>query len=146
MTEFILDDNSVWTSHKLADKLKCSHSCANQRLQAHSDPALVFRKIGTPKTGKAYKKKEYALTKDSVVVFTGTAREIGLKWGVIQSTVYHRLRKGDRSIEIITKPANNSKATNIKRARPLKPIAEAIKERSFWNPLDKLWMGLKPAQ
>ena len=146
MTEFILDDNSVWTSYELADKLQCSRSCANQRLQAHSDPALVFRKIGAPSAGKAYKKKEYTLTRDSVDVFRGTAREIGLKWGVIESTVYHRLRKGDRELEVITKPANNSKSTNIKRARPSKPIAEAIKERSFWNPLDKLWMGLKPAQ
>jgi hypothetical protein len=145
MKEFTLDDGSVWTSHTLAEKLGCSVSCAGQRLRTHTKSVLVFREVGSRPPGKEYKKREYTLIENDQPVFTGTAREIGLKWDLIESTVYHRLRNGQRELNTITKPANNSYATNCRRGRPAKTIKESLKLRSFNNPLDRLWMGMKSA-
>lgn len=131
---FVLDDLSEWTCQSASEKIGCSMSCARQRLLASTDPASIFREfIGGDALGSKYKKREYTLTQGDEECFTGTAKDIAHKWSLCESTVYHRLRSGNRSVKIICKPANNSQATTSKRATPPAKPSELIKSRMLYN-------------
>jgi hypothetical protein len=136
---FTLDDNSQWTAQSASEKIGCSVSCARQRLLAHKDPKMVFRPVsGGDSMGTKYKKRVYVLTEGDAECFTGTTRDIATKWNLCESTVYHRLRSGNRSVKIICKKANNSQATTTKRATPPVKPSDLILKRNFFDPLSRL--------
>jgi hypothetical protein len=138
---FILDDKSEWTCQSASEKIGCSTNCARQRLLASTSPERVFRPIGGADSGGTkYKKREYTLTKGDEECFTGTARDISIAWNLCESTVYHRLRNGNRSIKIICKPANNSLATTTKRATPPVKPSELIMSRNYFCPMSRLFL------
>ena len=122
LSVFILDDNSQWTAHSASQKIGCSVSCMRQRLISHSDPKIIFRPVGGHGAqGAKYKKREYTLTE-----------------GDAESTVYHRLRNGNRSISLICKKANNSQATTTKRATPPVKPSDLMLGRNYFDPLSRL--------
>lgn len=134
-----LSDGSKWTARSASEALSCSVACARQRLIAHKDPKKVFRPVGGGDAmGSKYKKLEYTLTVDDTEVFTGNCRDIANKWGLCESTVYHRLRSGNRSIKIICKRPNNSQATTTKRATPPVTPSDLILARNYFDPLSRL--------
>jgi|JYMV01.1.fsa_nt_gi hypothetical protein len=134
-----LSDGSKWTAKQVSEALGCSIACARQRLIAHNSVDVIFRPVGGGDSmGSKYKKREYTLTEGDAEVFTGTCRDIANKWGLCESTVYHRLRSGNRSIKIICKRPNNSLATTTKRATPTIKPSELIKTRNFFDPLSRL--------
>ena len=137
MKQYKLTDGSVWDAQTLSDKLNCSKSCAGQRLRTNDDPKKIFAPIGEALKIK-YKKKSYELTKDGKVAFTGSACDIAVKYSLCESTVYSRLRKGDRTVETVCKVPNNSMATNSKKAMPPRRVSEIIKGRNFFDPLSRL--------
>jgi hypothetical protein len=139
LSVFILDDNSQWTAHSASEKIGCSVSCMRQRLISHSDPKIIFRPVGGGGSqGSKYKKREYTLTEGDAEVFTGTCRDIANKWNLCESTVYHRLRNGNRSISLICKKANNSQATTTKRATPPVKPSDLMMSRNYFDPLSRL--------
>jgi hypothetical protein len=134
-----LSNGSKWTAKQVSEALGCSIACARQRLIAHNSVDVIFRPVGGGDSmGSKYKKREYTLTEGDAEVFTGTCRDIATKWNLCESTVYHRLRSGNRSIKIICKKANNSQATATKRATPTIKPSELIKTRNFFDPLSRL--------
>jgi hypothetical protein len=136
---FTLSDGSQWSAKSASDKIGCSVSCMRQRLITHKDPEIVFRPLpGGDSLGSKYKKRVYTLTEGDTECFTGTARDIAIKWNLSESTVYHRLRNGNRSVNIICKKPNNSKATATKRATPTIKPSELILSRNFFDPLSRL--------
>mgnify|MGYP001573459089 FL=1 len=137
MKQYRLRDGSVWDAQTLSDKLGCSKSCAGQRLRAHDDPKKIFAPIGEALKIK-YKKKSYELTKDGKVAFTGSACDIAVKYSLCESTVYSRLRKGDRTVETVCKKPNSSMATNTRTATPPIKVNALIKGRNFFDPLSRL--------
>ncbi len=141
MKTYIIQDingkRSEWTARTLADKLNCSVSCARQRLISSQDPKKLFAPIGESLKLK-YKKKTYELTEDDKVVFTGTAIDIAITYKLCESTVYSRLRKGDRDVKTICKTPNNSRHSSAGRALPATKTSDIIKSRNFFDPMSRL--------
>lgn len=139
ITTFILSDGSQWSAQTASEVIGCSVSCMRQRLITHKDPAMVFRPVGRGDSlGSKYKKRIYNLTEGDKEVFVGTCRDIALKWGLCESTVYHRLRSSNRSVQIICKKPNNSQSTVTKRAVPTVKPSELIMSRNYFDPLSRL--------
>jgi hypothetical protein len=139
ISTFTLSDGSLWTAQTASEVIGCSVSCMRQRLLSHKDPKVVFRPVGGGDAmGSKYKKREYTLTEGDSECFTGTCRDIATKWNLCESTVYHRLRSGNRSVKIICKKPNNSQATTTKRAVTTVKPSELIKTRNFFDPLSRL--------
>ena len=137
MKKYRLRDGSVWDAGTLAEKVGCSKSCARQRLVSSQDPKKVFAPLSEALKLK-YTKSTYSLTEGNKVVFTGTACEIAVKWGVCESTVYSRLRKGSRDVKVVCK--KSTKNTVSKSAAPPTKVSDLIQGRNFYDPMSRLFL------
>ena len=137
MKQYRLRDGSVWDAQTLSEKLGCSKSCARQRLISSQEPKKIFAPLGVALKLK-YKRKDYELTEDGKVVFSGSACDIAIKYNLCESTVYSRLRKGDRAVKDVCKKPNSSMATNTRTATPPTKVSDLIQGRNFFDPLSRL--------
>ena len=142
--EFTLSDGSVWTARQLAFELGITQTACRCRLSKSNDVAVVMRPkyVLNEKAPKAYKCKEFELSDGSKM----TAEECAIKWDVNKSTMYARLLRGIRDIEVLSqKPkstVNKLSKGYVKMSFQPKAVRNVIKERNYFDPMSRLFLKM----
>mgnify|MGYP002639336989 CR=1 FL=1 len=142
--EFTLSDGSVWTARQLAFELGITQTACRYRLCKSNDVAVVMRPkyVLNAKAPKAYKCKEFELSDGSKM----TAQEIAKKYDINTSTIYARLLRNIKDINVLSqKPrntANKSSKGYVKMSFQPKAVRNVIKERNYFDPMSRLFLKM----
>ena len=141
--QYILDDRTVITPGELALKLHCSTPSARTRLEASSNPAVLFRPLGQGRTIKPYKTKKYLMTNGK----SYNAHQLSKLCTVELHTIRCRLSNGWRDFDKVTMPVQVQKQTKLRMlrrgSRKLGVSAQRIYDTKPINdPMSILWMRL----
>ena len=144
--EFVLSDNSVWTARQLSFELGITQTACRYRLCKSNDVAVVMRPKyvlnAKAKPHKPYQCKQFLLSDGSKM----TAEECAIKWDINKSTMYARLLRGIREIEVLSqKPKSTvNKLSNgyVKMSFQPKAVRNVIKERNYFDPMSRLFLKM----
>ena len=144
--EFTLSDGSVWTARQLAFELGITQTACRYRLCKSNDVAVVMRPKyvlnAKAKPHKPYQCKQFLLSDGSKM----TAEECAIKWDINKSTMYARLLRGIREIEVLSqKPKSTvNKLSNgyVKMSFQPKAVRNVIKERNYFDPMSRLFLKM----
>ena len=144
--EFVLSDNSVWTARQLSFELGITQTACRYRLCKSNDVAVVMRPKyvlnAKAKPHKPYQCKQFLLSDGSKM----TAEECAIKWDINKSTMYARLLRGIREIEVLSqKPKSTvNKLSNgyVKMSFQPKAVRNVIKERNYFDPMSSLFLKM----
>ena len=142
--EFTLSDGSVWTARQLAFELGITQTACRYRLCKSNDVAVVMRPkyVLNAKAPKAYECKEFELSDGSKM----TAQEIAKKYDINTSTIYARLLRNIKDINVLSqKPrntANKSSKGYVKMSFQPKAVRNVIKERNYFDPMSRLFLKM----
>ena len=143
--EFTLSDGSVWPAPALAFEIGITQTACRYRLEQTNDVEVIMRSKYNPKklNNKPYKCKKFTLSDGTIM----SAEEVAIKYNINKSTMYARLLRGVRDIDILSrKPKPTLKGAvsgYVKLAYQPKEIKDVIMDRNFFNPLDHLWLKQK---
>ena len=144
--EFVLSDNSVWTARQLSFELGITQTACRYRLCKSNDVAVVMRPKyvlnAKAKPHKPYQCKQFLLSDGSKM----TAEECAIKWDINKSTMYARLLRGIREIEVLSqKPKSTvNKLSNgyVKMSFQPKAVRNVIQERNYFDPMSRLFLKM----
>ena len=144
--EYHLSDGSIWTARQLAFELGITQTACRYRLCKSNDVAVVMRPKyvlnAKAKPHKPYQCKQFLLSDGSKM----TAEECAIKWDVNKSTMYARLLRGIRDIEVLSqKPKSTvNKLSNgyVKMSFQPKAVRNVIKERNYFDPMSRLFLKM----
>jgi DNA-binding Lrp family transcriptional regulator len=144
--EFTLSDGSVWTARQLAFELGITQTACRYRLNKSNDVAVVMRPKyvlnAKAKPHKPYQCKQFLLSDGSKM----TAEECAIKWDINKSTMYARLLRGIREIEVLSqKPKSTvNKLSNgyVKMSFQPKAVRNVIQERNYFDPMSRLFLKM----
>ena len=144
--EYHLSDGSIWTARQLAFELGITQTACRYRLCKSNDVAVVMRPKyvlnAKAKPHKPYQCKQFLLSDGSKM----TAEECAIKWDINKSTMYARLLRGIREIEVLSqKPKSTvNKLSNgyVKMSFQPKAVRNVIKERNFFDPMSRLFLKM----
>ena len=144
--EFTLSDGSVWTARQLAFELGITQTACRYRLCKSNDVAVVMRPKyvlnAKAKPHKPYQCKQFLLSDGSKM----TAEECAIKWDINKSTMYARLLRGIREIEVLSqKPKSTvNKLSNgyVKMSFQPKAVRNVIQERNYFDPMSRLFLKM----
>ena len=144
--EYHLSDGSIWTARQLAFELGITQTACRYRLCKSNDVAVVMRAKyvlnAKAQRHKPYQCKQFLLSDGSKM----TAEECAIKWDINKSTMYARLLRGIREIEVLSqKPKSTvNKLSNgyVKMSFQPKAVRNVIQERNYFDPMSRLFLKM----
>jgi hypothetical protein len=144
--EYTLSNGSVWTARQLAFELGITQTACRCRLNKSNDVAVVMRPKyvlnAKAKPHKPYQCKQFLLSDGSKM----TAEECAIKWNINKSTMYARLLRGNREIEVLSqKPKNTVNKLSkgyVKMSFQPKAVRNVIQERNYFDPMSRLFLKM----
>jgi len=142
--QYELSDGSLWTANELGEHLNLTSTAARYRLNQTSDAEVVLRErhINTVRKKKKYKCRTFKLSDDTVL----NAEQISKRFDVNTSTMYARLLRGIRDINVLGKKPTQGRQPMgggyMNSERQSKTVKADVLTRNAYDPMSKLFLKM----